>query len=235
MANIAAPARIRHADLHLGSWHISLTRDAVPASQLAAQYDRAAASWDRSLSRTGTLGAYDSLFMRILPDLDLPAGAPVLDCGTGTGALTRSLARLAFAPLSHHATDLSLGMCARAAQAFGADGLPVQTACADICHLPYADDSFALTMAAHVCEHLADPRRALSELRRVTRPGGAVLLIQTRRSLAGRLIQLAWRTHLTTDHDLPTALIEAGFAQAHTIPLRGRRARALSVACLATA
>lgn len=42
--------------------------------------------------------------------------------------------------------------------------------------LPYDDESFDLVWCSEVIEHLQDPERALTELRRVTRPGGDLIL-----------------------------------------------------------
>lgn len=42
--------------------------------------------------------------------------------------------------------------------------------------LPFDDDSFDLVWSSEVIEHLADPAQALAELRRVTRPGGDIIL-----------------------------------------------------------
>jgi SAM-dependent methyltransferase len=42
--------------------------------------------------------------------------------------------------------------------------------------LPYADASFDLVWCSEVIEHLQDPARALAEMRRVTLPGGRLVL-----------------------------------------------------------
>ena len=42
--------------------------------------------------------------------------------------------------------------------------------------LPFADESFDLIWCSEVIEHLEDPAFALSELRRVTKPGGTLVL-----------------------------------------------------------
>ena len=46
----------------------------------------------------------------------------------------------------------------------------------DMLAIPYADQSFDFVMANHVLEHVADDGRALTELRRVLRPGGRAIL-----------------------------------------------------------
>ncbi len=47
----------------------------------------------------------------------------------------------------------------------------------DVQQLTYADDSFDRVIVTCVLHHLPDPERALSELRRVTRPGGLISIL----------------------------------------------------------
>lgn len=69
-----------------------------------------------------------------------------------------------------------------------ADGRSV-TVQASLTDLPFADDSFDFALVLHVFEHIPDDRRAMRELARVLRPGGAAL------------IQVPWSSHLVTDED----------------------------------
>lgn len=48
---------------------------------------------------------------------------------------------------------------------------------ADIHHLPYADNSFDFILCSHVLEHVDDPVRASSELRRVLDPQGVAVIM----------------------------------------------------------
>lgn len=47
---------------------------------------------------------------------------------------------------------------------------------ADLCRIPFADDSFDLVVASHVLEHIGDDRAAIAEIRRILRPGGLAVL-----------------------------------------------------------
>ncbi|MBN1817397.1 MAG: class I SAM-dependent methyltransferase [Sedimentisphaerales bacterium] len=47
---------------------------------------------------------------------------------------------------------------------------------ADICNLPLEDRSFDVVLACHVLEHVKDDRKAVSEMRRICRPGGIVII-----------------------------------------------------------
>src|SRR5262249_23179944 len=94
------------------------------------------------------------------------AGADLLEVGCGTGLL---LQRLAKVTKSAHGIDLSPGMLERAR----AKGLDVREG--SVLELPYPDASFDVTCSFKVLAHVADIERALSEMTRVTRPGGVVL------------------------------------------------------------
>lgn len=49
---------------------------------------------------------------------------------------------------------------------------PIVTVKADICHLPFEDDSYDVILCNHVLEHIADDHKAMQELYRVMAPGG---------------------------------------------------------------
>jgi SAM-dependent methyltransferase len=65
-----------------------------------------------------------------------------------------------------------------ALRCFGVDlGPRAADACADITAIPFRSGSFNLVIASHVIEHVRDDRMALTELARVTAPGGRVLVM----------------------------------------------------------
>jgi ubiquinone/menaquinone biosynthesis C-methylase UbiE len=93
-------------------------------------------------------------------------GADVLEVGCGTGLI---LARVAEFAGRAAGLDLSEGMLAKARER----GLDVVQGSATA--LPYADESFDVTYSFKVLAHVEDIRTAMSEMARVTRPGGYVL------------------------------------------------------------
>jgi ubiquinone/menaquinone biosynthesis C-methylase UbiE len=94
------------------------------------------------------------------------AGGDVLECGCGTGLILERVARFA---RSTRAIDTSPGMLEKAR----ARGLEVQEA--SVTSLPFQADQFDVACAFKVLAHVPDIGRALSEMARVTRPGGVVL------------------------------------------------------------
>ncbi|HUH04256.1 MAG TPA: class I SAM-dependent methyltransferase [Kofleriaceae bacterium] len=93
-------------------------------------------------------------------------GADVLEVGCGTGLI---LARVAEFAGRAAGLDLSEGMLAKARER----GLDVVQGSATA--LPYADASFDVVYSFKVLAHVEDIRTAMSEMARVTRPGGYVL------------------------------------------------------------
>ena len=101
------------------------------------------------------------------------AGADVLDDGTGAGFFPVILSRL-----GHRVTaiDYSDAMVTRAAERFAALGLTVETRQMDAQNLEFDDESFDVVVSRNVIWNLDDPAKAYSEIHRVLRPGGKVIL-----------------------------------------------------------
>jgi ubiquinone/menaquinone biosynthesis C-methylase UbiE len=117
------------------------------------------------------------------PDLDrtrelalhLPVRRSMLDVGCGAGHLG-----FALAPLFNQvvATDLSPSMLATVRRTAVQKGLPqIEVKQASAESLPFPDGSFDLVCSRYSAHHWHDVTAALREMRRVARPGGALLMI----------------------------------------------------------
>jgi len=113
------------------------------------------------------------LYRRIADDLVefIPAGADVLDVGTGPGVLLVELAERR-PDLRVTGVDLSADMVAAARRNTGRFGDRVSAQIADVARLPFADDSFDAVVTSYSMHHWDDPAGAVPELDRVLRPGG---------------------------------------------------------------
>jgi SAM-dependent methyltransferase len=109
---------------------------------------------------------------RLVIDLaGLVGGELVADIGCGNGAYLAELADRGHAgPVL--GVDLSLGMLRAAHGRAPAAGLTV----ADAAALPLPDDAVDVALAMHMLYHVPEPAAAVRELRRVTRPGGRVVV-----------------------------------------------------------
>ena len=99
-------------------------------------------------------------------------GDTVLECACGTGTITAAIAPACARVV---ATDYSEGMLKQAGKKL-ARYPNVVVEQADITHLRYADNSFDTVVAANVIHLLPEPGDALKELKRVTRPGGTIIV-----------------------------------------------------------
>jgi SAM-dependent methyltransferase len=99
----------------------------------------------------------------------VPPGSAVLEAGCGTGV---SCALLAEAGYRMTGTDLSERFLDRSLESDR-----VKLLAADVAALPFPDGSFDAVLSHQMIEHVVPVGAALSEMGRVTRPGGLVLLM----------------------------------------------------------
>ncbi|MFI8593256.1 demethylmenaquinone methyltransferase [Microbacterium sp. NPDC078428] len=102
------------------------------------------------------------------------AGERVLDLAAGTGASSVSLARSGADVV---AADFSPGMIAEGRRRHS--GVPnLEFVEADATDLPFADDEFDAVTMSFGLRNVNEPRRALAELWRVTKPGGRIVVCE---------------------------------------------------------
>ncbi len=104
---------------------------------------------------------------RAISRLGLPVGASILDAGCGSGRNMVDLAR------HGSATGIELSPPSVVLARERGVGTVVE---GSILQMPFEDARFDLTVSLDVIEHLEDDVGALRELRRVTKPGGALLV-----------------------------------------------------------
>jgi SAM-dependent methyltransferase len=110
---------------------------------------------------------------RLMEVADLRPGIKVLEVACGTGLVTLRIASAVGPCGAVVATDISEAMVAATARSAGE--LPnVTTAHMEAEALTFADGSFGAAICALGLMYVPDPRLALSEMRRVVRPGGRV-------------------------------------------------------------
>lgn len=128
---------------------------------LLPDYSRQAKRYDETRS------ASPSVLRGLRRALEGAPGRGLADVGGGTGNYALALKRAGWEPV---VVDRSPEMLARAA----AKGLEVVEA--DAQALPFADESFDAVTMISMLHHVEDRPRALSEARRILRPGGRLVL-----------------------------------------------------------
>lgn len=127
-------------------------------------FDVGAQAYDRFMGRYS-----EPLAGLFVDQVDVQAGNRVLDVGCGPGALTALL--VARVGASHVAAiDPSESFVSAARERF--PGVDVRLGSAE--SLPYSADEFDVVLAQLVVHFMADAVAGLTEMRRVTRPGGVV-------------------------------------------------------------
>jgi len=94
-------------------------------------------------------------------------GKKVLEAGCGTGLILQRVAKIAKEAVG---VDLSPGMLAHARNR----GLSCQEA--DLCNIPFEDESFDTVYSFKVLAHVPEIEKAIQEMSRVCKPGGHLIL-----------------------------------------------------------
>ncbi|AGW40476.1 ubiquinone/menaquinone biosynthesis methyltransferase [Leifsonia xyli subsp. cynodontis DSM 46306] len=141
--------------------------------QVAAMFDEVSTHYDRTnaVLSMGNAALWRTATTRAVGPL---AGETILDIAAGTGTSSASLARNGARVV---AADFSQGMIevGRRRQA----GNPFVTfQQADATDLPFPDDTFDAVTISFGLRNIVDPRRALAEFYRVTKPGGRVVICE---------------------------------------------------------
>ena len=104
--------------------------------------------------------------------IDAPSRARVLELGTGPAKLwVKNRERI---PTTWHVTltDLSPGMLEEAKKATENTDTSFDYKVVDAQAIPFDDDTFDVVVANHMLYHVPDELKAISDIRRVLRPGG---------------------------------------------------------------
>jgi arsenite methyltransferase len=182
------------------------------------QFDEKAADHIRRVYSTSDIVRQRA---EVLALLAAEPGERVLDIGSGPGFLVASLADAVGPGGAVHGLDQSAPMNT-AARNLTADRPWVSIDEGDALALPYPDGAFDAAVSTQVYEYVSDIPAGLAELRRVLRPGGRALVLDTDWDSVvwhaadrerHRRIMAAWEEHLAHPHlpcTLPGQLRRAG-------------------------
>ncbi len=122
----------------------------------------------------GFVLAYKSL---VRSKLDVQPGQQILEVGAGIGEDAQEVAKLVGQEGQVIGLDFSQIMVDIAQQRSLGLNLPLHFVQGDVHHLPFEDNTFDRCFADRTFQHLPDPRQALSEMIRVTKPNRLVLIV----------------------------------------------------------
>jgi demethylmenaquinone methyltransferase/2-methoxy-6-polyprenyl-1,4-benzoquinol methylase len=150
----------------------------LEAMQVRAMFDRISGVYD-VMNTAMTAGLHHRWRSRAADLAAVGPGGRVLDVATGTGDLAIELARRVWPGGEVVGSDFAEGMLARARAKtpHGASVLP-RFQWGDALALPFEDDSFDAATVGFGARNFADLGRGLSEMTRVVRPGGRVVVLE---------------------------------------------------------
>ena len=171
------------------------SRDASPSGTVGGQY----AGVDRGLEEQRAVLLRFLDFQNAAPGMQeakrhiqdalaLAPGLVVLDVGCGAGDDARLIAERVAPTGQVTGVDVSAFMVEEARRRASGTSLPLAYALGDVQHLDYQDNTFDRIRCERVLQHVADPERAITELVRVTKPGGRVVVADS-----------DWATYVASD------------------------------------
>ena len=145
--------------------------------QVRAMFDRIAGFYD-VMNSVMTAGLHHEWRRRAVDLAEVGPGDRVLDVATGTGDLALELARRVGPEGAVVASDFSDEMLSRARAKTADAAAPVTVEWGNALALPYADGEFAAATVGFGARNFSDLDRGLSEMARVVRPGGRVVVLE---------------------------------------------------------
>ena len=142
----------------------------LPADSVRAMFDRIAGVYD-VMNTVMTAGLHHQWRTRAVDLARVGPGTRALDVATGTGDLAIELASRGGDVVG---SDFSEGMLERARAK--APGLTWEQA--DALALPYPDDAFDAATVGFGARNFSDLGRGVSEMARVVKPGGRVVILE---------------------------------------------------------
>lgn len=147
------------------------------AQRVRGVFDSVASRYD-VMNDLMSLGLHRAWKAYAVAVANLREGDRVLDIAGGTGDLARAFARrVGESGLVLH-TDINEAMLRQGRERLLDEGLALPTLLCDAEQLPLADASFDLVSVAFGLRNMTHKERALSEMARVLRPGGRLLILE---------------------------------------------------------
>jgi len=184
----------------------------------------------RFLEEAKALPAIRTVKAEMLARLQPERAATALDVGCGYGADVIELAKRLKPDGRATGIDISETMIAEANRRAAGSGLDVTFRTGDALDLPFEDGAFDICRVETVLQHLADPETAISEMARVTRPGGRIAALEFDLGTLfldhpdAELSETIWTSYLretvqpTMGRQLPRLFVQANLSDVTSAP-----------------
>jgi demethylmenaquinone methyltransferase / 2-methoxy-6-polyprenyl-1,4-benzoquinol methylase len=185
----------------------------LPETQVRAMFDRIARVYDL-MNSVMTAGMHQRWRERAVDLAGVGPGDRALDVATGTGDLAVALRK-------RGAEVVGIDFSERMLELARAKAPDVRFEAGNALELPYGDAEFDAVTVGFGARNFADLRRGLSELVRVTRPGGRVVVLEI---TSPQRPPLSWFFRLWFDRAVPALGRLAGDPDAYSyLPSSVRR------------
>lgn len=148
------------------------------AEKTKAMFSDVAKSYDLA-NNALTFGLAHSWRNRIVKLSKTPTTGAVLDCATGTGDLAIAFKKRLGAQSKVTGQDFCKEMLDLAPKKAKGKDLEINFELGDVMNLPYEDESFNTVTIAYGIRNVEDPQVGLSEMWRVLKTGGKLLILET--------------------------------------------------------
>lgn len=141
--------------------------------QVSAMFDQVSTHYDRT-NTVMSVGNDQLWRVATTHAIDPHPGDRILDLAAGTGTSSASIAKSGATVI---AADFSPGMIEVGRKKFGRIR-NMQFVEADATNLPFKDDEFDATTISFGLRNVVEPKKAIAEMFRVTRPGGRIVICE---------------------------------------------------------
>ena len=143
---------------------------------IRSMFSKVAANYDKG-NNVLSMGIHHLWRKKLVRYSGAKLGQSVLDCATGTGDLAIEFKKTVQTG-KVIGTDFCPEMLIPAPAKAKERGLDIQFEQADVTALQYADKTFDITSISFGIRNVSDPVKALKEMARVTKSGGAVMVLE---------------------------------------------------------
>ena len=181
-----------------------------------AAYDQWAEAYEPDLCAMGY--RIPTILSTVFTHFVSPGAVPILDAGCGGGIQAEAIAMLGYGPIT--GIDLSEGMLKVAQERIDEHRLDhVTLQRMDAGQMNFEDNSFDLVMAAYVVTAVPDYRKVVSEMIRVCRPGGRIVMLNhfsngnkliaaVEKLISPMCQRIGFRTDLSLNHVLESTSLQ---------------------------
>lgn len=177
-----------------------------PRTSSAAETEQTSVAWDRwhrhrdgleHLDQLPAVAIWRELAIRQLPDL---SGRTVLDCASARGGFSRVLADMGADVTAIDLSEVAVELTRRQLGPGRGRSLRADARC-----LPFPDDAFDVGICLQTVTHVQPRSRVLSELVRVTKPSGRIVVTASNYLSPGGISRLLYRVVRRKPDEYPPA------------------------------